>query len=361
MLFPLTQIDSNLRQIQEIPNTFFQNIQANPIFGYELFPGWFQEFYGNRTNGLYSKANALFDIIKNSGNELNIVEGYRSSINIETHCLNIESYLFYCESISPQLFEAASDFFNNLYDSFDKQWIRDKTQTNVLQYIKEFKEQNRVFVCPICGNEKIKSSQHEARAALDHWLCKAKYPFSSVNWNNLFPLGEGCNRPPVKGQNEVIWIDNNRLERKSFFYPFNWLGEIQISLECIEEPSIDNLPNGSWKFNFRGTNDVHQDLIDKWDVFFGINNRWIDETLNEFIETWTYTFASYLIEEINYEDFETSYNEKLISFRNARNSFNVNPQNRVEWYFLSYMISEASLGLYDGYKEIVREYLEYII
>lgn len=360
MLFPLQQVDTNLQQIEEIPNTFFQNIQANPIFGYELFPLWFQEFYGNRTNGLYSKANTLFDIIKNSGNELNIVEGYTSSINIETHCLNIDSYLFYCESISPELFEAASDYFNNLYDSFDKQWIKDKTQTNVLKYIKEFKEQNKVFVCPICGNEKIKSSQYEARAALDHWLCKAKYPFSSVSWNNLFPLGEGCNRPPVKGQNEVIWIDNDRLERKSFFYPFNWLGEIQISLECIEEPSIDNLTNGFWKFNFTGTNQIHQDLIDKWDMFFGINDRWIDETLNEFIETWTYTFALYLIEEINYEDFEMNYDEKLVSFRNARNCFNVNPQNRVEWYFLNYLINEATLGLYDGCKKMVRDHIENI-
>ncbi|MFH6999769.1 hypothetical protein ACHRVZ_17740 [Flavobacterium sp. FlaQc-57] len=358
MLFPITQINSNLRQIEEIPNTFFQKIQANAVFGYDLFPDWFQEFYGNRTDGLYNKANILFDIIKNSGNEPRIVEGYINSINIESHCLNLSSYLFYCETISQELFEAANDFFSHLFDSFDKKWVTDKTQTNVLKYIKEFKEQNKVFVCPICGNEKIKSSQHEARAALDHWLCKAKYPFSAVNWNNLFPLGEGCNRPPVKGQNEVIWIDNNRLARHSFFYPFNWLGEIEISLECIEEPSIDSLIKGSWKFNFLGINDLHQNLIDKWDIFFGINNRWIDETLNEFIDTWTFTFANYLTQEINFEDFEVRYDEKLISFRNARNSFNVNPQNRVEWFFLNYLINEASASFYNGSKQSVREHLE---
>lgn len=361
MLFSITQVESNLRQIEEIPNVFFQNIQANQNFGYNLLPDWFVEFYGNRTDGLYNKANELFNAIKNSGRELDIVQGYSNMINIEAHCFDVNSYLFYCEDISPEIFRATSNFFEHLYKSFDRPWIKNKTQTSVLKYIKDFKSHNKVYVCPICGNEKIKSSQFEARAALDHWLCKAKYPFSSVSWNNLFPLGEGCNRPPVKGENELIWINNERSARQTFIYPFNWLGEIQISLICIEEPSIDNLTKGLWRFNFTGNNNIHQDLIDKWNVLFSINNRWIDETLNEFIETWIFTFVSFLLEEIEYAEFEIRYDEKLISFRNSRNSFNINPLNRVEWFFLNYLIEEASLELYNAYKEMVRDHIENII
>lgn len=358
MIFQLEQVNTNLRQIEDIPNTFFQNIQAYPNFGYELFPAWFQSAFGNRQDGLYAKGKRLFDVIKNSGRENEIVAGYYFSNDIESNCLNLDSVLFYCESISEELFTAAKDFFHHLYKSLDSEWVKGFTDSNVNNYIKEFKKLNKVFVCPICGNEKIKSSHFEARAALDHWFCKAKYPFTAVSWNNLFPLGEGCNRPPVKGENEIVWIDNERSTRQTFLYPFNWLGEIQISLECIEEPSIGNLTNGSWKFSFIGNNANHQDLINKWDVFFGINNRWIDETLYEFIETWTDTFAFYLIKENNIEDFDKEYNEKLLSFCNNRTSFNVNPQNRVEWYFLNYLIEKSTPELFNGYKKMVREHLE---
>ncbi len=361
MLFQLNQVQTNLRRIEEIPNTFFQNIQLQEQFGDELFPPWFREYYGNRTDGLFQRARDLYNEIKNSGREDDIVDGYISSIQIESKCLNIDSILFYCESVSDELFVAAKEYFHYLYKSLDYEWVNKLSETSVNDYIREFKTLNRINICPVCGNEKIKSSKYEARAALDHWLCKAKYPFSSVSWDNLFPLGEGCNRPPVKGEKEIIWIDNDRSIRQTFFYPFNWLGEIQISLECIEEPSIENLTNGSWKFNFIGNDANHQDLINKWDVFFGINDRWIDETLNEFIETWTYTFAVYLIEEISYEDFEVKYDEKLNSFCNVRNSFNVNPQNRVEWFFLSFLINEATSDLYNAYKEMVRDHIKNII
>lgn len=358
MLFPLTQIDSNLRQIQDIPNAFFNNIQANDVFGYNLFPYWFQENYGNRQDGLYAKANNLFQVIKSSGREEEIINGYWNIIETNQHCLNVSSILFYCEIISLELFESAKKYFYHLYKSLDSDWFTNYSDTNILKYIVEFKRNNNIYLCPICGNETIKSNKFEARAALDHWLCKAKYPFSSVSWKNLFPLGEGCNRPPVKGENELIWSENERIDRQTFFYPFNWLGGIQINLECIEEPSIDNLARGSWKFNFIGMNAIHQDLINKWNTFFKINERWIEETLYEFIDNWTYAFSNYLMLEIDIANFELRYNDILNSFKNARVSFNTNPQNRVEWFFLNYLINEATPELYDGYKQMVREHID---
>ncbi|MCL9807040.1 hypothetical protein NAT51_16010 [Flavobacterium amniphilum] len=358
MLFPLQQVDTNLQLIEEIPNAFFNNIVDADVFGYELFPAWFQEYYGNRQDGLYQKANNLFQIIKNSGRELEIVNGYWESLQINQHCLSVDTLLFYCEDISIELFTAAKKYFHHLYKTLDYDWFTDYSNTDIIKYIIEFKKSNRVFLCPICGNETITSNRFEARAALDHWFCKAKYPFSSVSWDNLFPLGEGCNRPPIKGENEIVWSENERVNRQIFFYPFNWLGNMQIEFECIEEPSIDNPTSGSWRFNFIGIDETHQILINKWDAFFRVNDRWINETLDVFIETWTQTFAEYLVLEINIEEFELKYNEKLLSFRNSKNKFNIYPNHRVEWFFLNFLINEATPELYNGYKTMVKKHIE---
>jgi hypothetical protein len=360
MLFPLSQVDTNLRLIEDIPNTFFQNIQANKNFGYELFPTWFIEYYGNRTDGLYLKASNLFNVIKISGRETEIVEGYILSNQIETNCLDFNSVLFYCESISEDLLKAAKEYFHLLYKSLDYDWLKNNTNTNIIEYIREFKLSNKIYLCPICGNEKIAASYFQDRTALDHWFSKAKYPFNSVNWRNLIPIGSGCNGLSVKGENEIIWTNNQREARQNFYYPYSWIDNIHINFICIEEPSIDNNMYGIWRFDFIGVNDNHQDLINKWNTFFKINDRWIYQTLYEFIVTWTNTFAKYLNREINIEDFNISYNEKLVTFCNVREDFNNNPQNRVEWFYLNYLINEASIELFDAYKGMVRDHLENI-
>ncbi len=358
MLFNISQENSALIKIEEIPNAFFNNILIKDSFDYDLFPTWFQEHFGNRKDGLYKKAKKLFDEIKVSGREQEIVDGYLNSLAIDVYCLDVNSILFYCENISREIFDAAKEYFNYLYTSLDLQWFIQYSETNVLEYVKDFKRNNNVFLCPVCGVESIKSNPYEARASLDHWLCKSKYPFYSVNWNNLLPLGDGCNKVPVKGEDEVLWVENDRITRRSFFHPFHWVDDMQISLICNEEPSIDINPKGSWEFTFKGVDNNHQDLIDKWNVFFRINGRWIDENLHEFIEVWTVQFAQYLFLEVECEEFETRYLEKLHSFKNARSVFNLNPKNRVEWFFLNFLINEASPELFDGYKKIVREHLQ---
>lgn len=359
MLFKITQENSALIKIEEIPNAFFNNILTKDVFDYELFPTWFQMHFGNRKDGLYKKADKLFNEIKVSGREQEIVDGYLNSLSINEYCLDVNTILFYCENISIAVFNAAKEYFHYLYQSLDSDWFKNYSQTDVLSYITDFKNNNKVYLCPICGNEPVKSNRYEARAALDHWLCKSKYPFYSVNWSNLFPLGDGCNKAPVKGENEVLWIEKERITRRSFFYPFNWIDDMHISLICIEEPSIDTNPKGLWKFNFIGVDSNHQDLIDKWNVFFHINDRWIAETLHEFLETWTVSFANYLQHEIDYDNSDVMYAKKLFSFCNARMDFNVNPQHRVQWYFLNYLLNEGSAELFDAYKEMVRNHLDY--
>jgi hypothetical protein len=355
MLFNVTPVNTALSRIEEIPDAFFANITAHQVFSYHLLPHWFQAEYGNlKARGLYKKAQDFFIAIKASNRENDIIIGYNNYKTISIHCTDLTSPLFYLEDINADVFEKGKVFFDGLFKSLDSSWLTKFTSTNVHQYLADFKTQNKVYLCAVCGNEKIVSNRYEARGALDHWLCKAKYPLASVNWSNLIPLGEGCNRPPVKGEKEIVWTDNERNIRQTFLYPYSFQGDVDISLNCIIEPSNGIADFGEWEFQFTGQNLQHQDLLNKWNVFFNINYRWVEETLKEFIETWTDLFSSYIIAE-GITEIDNHYDKALKSYRNTTNGFNLIPSARVHRFFLDFLINDASKPLYNAYKtEVIK-------
>jgi hypothetical protein len=360
MLFNINQINTRLARIEEIPNTFFENLPDHDEFGYELLPDWFQGAYGNLiARGLYAKAERLFNAIKATDQENEIRQGYTRVLMVEEHCSNVDSILYYCDDYGEELRESIKEFFDELYKCLDKPWFKRFTRTNVIDYLREFKSLNSVFICPICGNEIIKSNPYEARASLDHWQCKSKYQLSSVYWQNLVPMGEGCNKAPVKGANEVFWTNNDRTLRQTFFYPYTWNGEINIGFNCRSEPNEDDLI-GDWEFSFIGQSQEHQDLIDKWNKFFRINDRWRSETLKEYLEVWYQLLAQYIITEGHKEDVNVHYRELLSSYRNSKNDFNLNPVSRVHWLFLNYLVEEAPEPLYESYKTLVISHINLI-
>jgi hypothetical protein len=354
MLHPITQIESELSRIEEIPDVFFANIAAYQDFGYELLPDWFEDEYGPlQARGLYKKAEDFFTAIKASGRENDIIDGYNTNKEIENHCSNIGSILFYLESISQNLFFTGKTFFEGLFDNLDKGWLKNFANTSVLEYLNNFKKENEFYLCPVCANETIKSNKYEARGALDHWFCKAKYPLTAVCWDNLTPLGDGCNRSPIKGQDEIVYTDNNRVARQVFQYPFTFLGEVTISLNCLREPGNSVNDFGEWQFEFTGQNANHQTKLDTWNSFFEISNRWVEETLIEFIQTWTKQFSKFVINEGVNENLELNYNDLLQSYRNSKVGFNLIPGERVHWFLLDFIINNGSEALYDGYKQQV--------
>ena len=54
-------------------------------------------------------------------------------------------------------------------------------------------------ICPFCGIISLEPSGGEYRDAYDHYLPKSKYPFTSINFKNLIPICEKCNRKGRKG------------------------------------------------------------------------------------------------------------------------------------------------------------------
>jgi hypothetical protein len=359
MLSPLEQVQNcELSMMEEIPDTFFGAIEANADYGFHLFPNWFEEERGLRRDGLYALGQTLFNLIKGSGREADIVLWYEEYKNIEEHSQNTATVINYLTGISQDLHDAARKFFTKLYNSFDSQWFTNYTNSSVKKYIGEFKRSNDVYVCPICFSESITHGKKEARSALDHWFCKAKYPFLGVYLNNLIPMGNGCNNPPRKGEHELIYTDDTRAQRQEFYYPYVYGGVVTVGLRCLREPNDIDEDFGDWLFEFTGVDAPHQLLVNRWNSFFEISDRWIENILEVYILSWTKEVKNMLLGENLDIDNDDSYNQAIRLLQISKGEFTISHTNRVEWFFLGFLLNGASEGLYEGYRAIVKEHLD---
>jgi len=147
---------------------------------------------------------------------------------------------------------------------------------------------NDFDTCPCCGLSDIESSDSICREDYDHYLPKSHYPFASVNFKNLVPICNKCNRDRKKAKDP---IENDRIA----FYPFSTEEHsIELSLEYVAD--IDNITK---QLKFSGLKiDLIGDTrkINTWDWLFDIKTRYKDQ-----IKTFTKTFLKRI--ERRHEDF----------------------------------------------------------
>lgn len=127
---------------------------------------------------------------------------------------------------------------------------------------------NDFDTCPCCGLTDIESAESICREDYDHYLPKAHYPFASVNFTNLVPICNKCNRDRKKAKDP---IKNNRIA----FYPFSTKVH---SIVCSYTFNVDidsktkkvNLDKLSISF----TGDIPR--IQTWNWLFAIEVRYND-------------------------------------------------------------------------------------
>ncbi len=136
---------------------------------------------------------------------------------------------------------------------------------NKLDYYKKLINLNEFEVCPCCGMLDVELEDSENREAYDHYLPKANYPFSSVNFRNLVPICYKCNSDRKKMKDP---IENKRIT----FYPFNTSDkhEILITLSIDNTKDLNNLEKKDIKIIFKGKDKE----IETWDWLFDIRKRY---------------------------------------------------------------------------------------
>ncbi len=154
-----------------------------------------------------------------------------------------------------------------------------KVAGDKMDYYKELIKSNEYNTCPCCGLILIESPDSICREDFDHYLPKSKYPFASVNFLNLVPLCNKCNRDRKKAKDP---IENDRV----VFYPFSQEEHnilinysYSIDFEIVDGKILAKLKNLAIRYT------GEKDKIATWDWLFDISIRYND-ILNTKAQGW---------------------------------------------------------------------------
>jgi hypothetical protein len=193
-------------------------------------------------------------------------EAIRQSNDIEGICKGVVTPLK-TDQIPADIRSLIKKLFVDLYE----QVLDGKAFTAKYKGLKDhfdrFRKLNSdITVCPICGISELKTQFDKNRDPYDHYLPKADYPLSSVNFENLVPICDGCNSPGCKGTTDPIASSTGKL-----FYPYD---ENQKRIEIKFQILSDNIEvdNIEWGVDFVSP-DGKQDEIQSWRTIYKIDDR----------------------------------------------------------------------------------------
>jgi hypothetical protein len=186
--------------------------------------------------------------------------------------------------ISEDLSKQIKIFFDKLYDEAVNKAVFYHRYGKIEDYYKSLVGKSRT--CRCCGINKVLIKFHSKRSALDHYLPRNHFPFTSINTNNLLPICDTCNSKYKLAENTIFEIikRNNRIvskTRKQAFFPFSKITpypriDVEITFnrglaEDIEpvDMSIDLICAG------------YEEHVDSWDRIFGIKENYLAECCSE--------------------------------------------------------------------------------
>lgn len=279
MILNIKKVSTRIAILHNVPKKFFKELENSSSFGDHLFPDWCNEVFKN--TDLQKKFEAIYNpykAIKVKSNRLKIIKAFEDTNQIEKLCNNdpvIEMIGITDLHISVQ--KPIEDLFSYLYNTATKYpKFTSHVKKTISESIDDFIFHHKIEVCPICGLEGFSNIEGQARLALDHWLCQDIFPFSSVNFNNLIPIGDKCNSRPAKGnKNILIGESKNRI---TSYYPYKEYGGINAVFSFVDEPSFEN-EYGKWTFKLEPKDKTENDYFENWDDTFRIKTRY-----NSFVE-----------------------------------------------------------------------------
>jgi hypothetical protein len=186
--------------------------------------------------------------------------------------------------------------------------------------------------CPCCGIVKIEPEESAFREDNDHFFPISEYPFAAVNFNNLFPVCEKCNK---KRKGTKTPQEHNGIA----YFGFAKRDDIKVTIKIIESDDLDYSKLQVKNIGFSFTEDSNKNAT--WNYLFGIIERYNKEVRDfSFTELRAIKNRIYLNKEINngnpYEavlDFEI-YNYEADNYNESKflkSAFLKEIKNRPEW------------------------------
>lgn len=156
------------------------------------------------------------------------------------------------------------------------QCFQNLSQYSLDEHFEDFRNLNG-NICCFCGLEEYAElrelsedlenlDESQWRGDYDHLLCKSKYPFLSVDFENLVPTCRTCNRD-AKGAIDILCLDSDRTVA---FHPYrdeqgaNWSLSVDVEDAFFME----------WNVKFSSDNDMQRAKSDTWLFVYDIRARY---------------------------------------------------------------------------------------
>lgn len=257
--------------------------------------------------------------------------GFKANNAIAELCKGNGTPLLYSQvqTFSPSLKTQLYTFFKNLYSKVPQIKAFKNVCGGIDNYYDELVGENEK--CPFCGISDILTKSHSKRDALDHYLPKDTYPFSSMNPENLAPICKTCNctykstRSPIRRKNG---------SKRKAFYPFSKTAvklEIKAKFNCT---SILKMKKDD--VDLKITNSRHKEEIETWDELFGIKERYAIKMCSGDARVWLDTMRF---------DFALNPKTRNKSFAGKLKMFEQNPIDDNNFLKVSYLNACRQMGI----------------
>lgn len=358
MITRLQRLTTGLSIIQEIPETFFREIENAAAFGDHLFPIWANTVFA--PTSLKSKFQAVYDkykAIPSKATRDKIVDAFTQNNQIENLCSNQAGTIIIELNDLPQSIRSELDsLFLHLYNSaINYHAFEAHVADNLKQSIDNFIRINGLEVCPFCGIEGFLNIEGQSRIALDHWLCKDLFPMAAVNFDNLFPIGDKCNGRATKGTKNILIDDPATKNRVNAFYPYLNHDGVQSSFQFVNEPTINGITDADWNYSITNRNPAEQDIFESWNSIMNISTRYLDYFRKNVFLMWEADYKRFIEEDHDIEHAQT-IDELKANFRIWKAAFPIKGRAGSILYraFIDYLINDASdaylYGLCENFK-----------
>jgi hypothetical protein len=317
MLANLQPLDTQLRRLHEIPTTFFQHLETAVAFDNILFPDWTDTaFAGTQLKAKFKTIYDKYKALADPNERVKIINAFTNNNQVAGLCSNQAGTL--CIPLSElheSIREEIDKVFLYLYKTaLEYEGFTNHVGDNVRDATDRFIQACGMQICPICGLEGYMNLTGQSRIALDHWLCKDLFPVISVNFDNLFPLGDKCNGRPAKGSKNILLDDHGN--RVIAFYAFQNHHSITASFSYFNEPSINPLTDADWNLNIAPVDPAEQVLFDSWNSIFNILERYKDYFKKYIFPLWENDYKSFVEESgIGHADNVAELKNKLTIWR----------------------------------------------
>ncbi len=213
--------------------------------------------------------------------------------------------------IDKDLSKQIKKIFDLLYDEAVTKAIFYHRYGKIDDYYKSLVGKSRT--CRCCGVNKVLIKFHSKRSALDHYLPRKHFPFTSINTNNLLPICDTCNSKYKLGENTIFEIikRNKRVVSKTrmrAFFPFSRISPYpRIDVEIkLNRALADDMEPVDMNVNLICTG--YEEQIDSWDRLFGIKENYLAECCSE--EMYMYYEEQYMAD-LNFGKTHNEYIEAL--------------------------------------------------